>query len=182
MMPTGQAASAARGCGYSEHLLVWSWRRIVEGRIHCPVMAREFTEACGNAGSEVFAALCAFLSALAAASRRRLAFRAPNAFDITADERQALTLLAAAQAKDHALFHAHLNWLARPQRRHELQAAAYALAAVLEANHLPLALPPSARPDGNERLRMAHRASHDERLAGSGAGTAPGGSGSTGTS
>jgi hypothetical protein len=153
MMPTGQAASARRESDYGEHLLVWSWRRIVEGRIHCPVMAYEFAEACGDAGSQVFAALCVFLRALAAASRRRLAFCAPNPFDVTADERQTLTLLAAAQAEDHALFQAHLSWLARPQQRHELQAAAYALAAALKANRLPLALPPPATPDGHEWLR-----------------------------
>jgi len=151
MVLMGRMASDARGCGYSEHLLVWSWRRIVTGRIHCPVMAQEFAEACGNAGSKVFAALCTFLRALAAASRRHLAFSAPNPFDVTADERQVLTLLAAAQAEDHALVQAHLRWLARPEQRHELQIAAYTLATTLRANNLPLALPSSATPGGSER-------------------------------
>jgi hypothetical protein len=120
-------------------------------------MAREFAEACGHAGGEVFAALCTFLRALATTSRRRLVFCAPDPFDVTADERQALTLLAAAQAEDHALFQAHLRWLARPQQRHELEASAYALAAALKASHLPLVLPSSGTPDGNERLRVVAR-------------------------
>lgn len=153
-MLTGHAPRAALdigGSGYSEHLLVWSWRRIVEGRIHCPVMAREFADACGQAGPRAFLALCTFLRALGAASRRQLTFWAPNPFDVTADERQVLTLLAAAQADDHALFQAHLHWLARPQQRHELQVAAHALAALFKANSLPLALPRPVPPHGREQ-------------------------------
>jgi hypothetical protein len=57
MMPTRQAAAPAsadvRGFGYGEHLLVWSWRRIVDGRVHCPVMAQEFVDACGDDAREV---------------------------------------------------------------------------------------------------------------------------------
>ena len=151
MVLTGRAASDVRGCGYGEHLLVWSWRRIVGGRFHCPVMAREFTEACGEAGDEVLLALCTFLKALAFASRRRLIFRAPDPFGVTSDERQVLTLLAAAQGEDHALFQAHLRWLAHPERRHDLQVAAYALATALKVHQLPLALPQSATPDSSER-------------------------------
>jgi hypothetical protein len=65
---------------------------------------------------------------------------------VTGDERQVLTLLAAAQAEDHALFQAHLRWLARPQQRLELQIAAYALATAPKTNRLVLPLPQLAIP------------------------------------
>jgi hypothetical protein len=135
-----------RGFGYGEHLLVWSWRRIVTGRINCPVMAQEFADACGSDAGEVFITLCTFLKALAFASRRQLVIRAPDPFGVTSDERQVLTLLAAAQSEDHSLFQAHLRWLAPPERRHTLQIAAQALAKAFLVNDLPLALPPSATP------------------------------------
>lgn len=155
MMLTGQAAGRmpadVRGFGYGEHLLVWSWRRIVTGRIHCPVMAQEFADACGSDAGEVFLTLCTFLKALAFASRRQLVIRAPDPFGVTSDERQVLTLLAAAQAEDNPLFQAHLRWLAPPERRRELQISAHALANAFKVNNLPLALPPSATPGSRER-------------------------------
>jgi hypothetical protein len=43
---------------------------------------------------------------------KTLAIGAPDPFSVTADERQVLTLLAAAQTEDHTLFQAHLRWLA----------------------------------------------------------------------
>jgi hypothetical protein len=156
MMPTGRTVrttSDTCGSGYGEHLLVWSWRRIVTGRLRCPVMAQEFADACGSDAGEVFLTLCCFLKALAFASRRQLVIRAPDPFGITADERQVLTLLAAAQSEDHALFDAHLRWLAPRERRHELQIAAHALARAFRANNLLLALPPSATPEGCEQPR-----------------------------
>lgn len=156
MTPTGQAvvrtAADVRGFGYGEHLLVWSWRRIVAGRIQCPVMAQEFADACGSDAGEVFLTVCTFLEALAFASRRQLVIRAPDPFGVTSDERQLLTLLAAAQSEDHALFQAHLRWLAPAERRRELQIAAHALATAFKVNDLPLALPPSATPDSRQRL------------------------------
>lgn len=150
MMPTGPTAAPAaadvRGFGYGEHLLVWSWRRIVAGRVHCPVMAQEFVDACGDDAREVFVTLCTFLQALGHASRRQLALQAPDPFGVTSDERQVLTLLAAAQADDRTLFQAHLSWLARPQQRHALKIAACALATALRANRLVLPLPQHAIP------------------------------------
>jgi hypothetical protein len=150
MMATGQAAvrtaADVRGFGYGEHLVVWSWRRIVTGRAHCPVMAQELADACGSDADEVFLTLCTFLKALAFASRRQLALRAPDPFGVTSDERQILTLLATAQSKV-SLFQAHLRWLAPPERRRELQIAARALASALKVNNLLLALPLSTTSD-----------------------------------
>ena len=142
---TVHTAPEARGSGYGEHLLVWSWRRIVTGKIHCPVMEKEFADACGEDAGAVFLLLCSFLKALAAASRRPLTIRAPDPFSVTSDERQILTLLAAAQAADDALLQAHLRWLAHPARRHELERTARALADAFATNNLPLTLPHAGR-------------------------------------
>jgi hypothetical protein len=57
------------GFGYAEHLLVWAWRRMVAGRGDCPVLMRQFAEACGEDGP-VVATLAVFLQILARASRR----------------------------------------------------------------------------------------------------------------
>lgn len=146
------------GSGYVEHLLVWSWRRIATGRIECPVMAKEFIDACGEDAQEVFATFCTFLKTLAFASRRRLSIRAPGWPDMTPDESQMLCLLAAAQAGDHPLFQAHLSWLTRPERRHRAQIAARAFATALEANDLLLSFPASRTPGGHERPRAVPRA------------------------
>jgi len=143
------------GSGYVEHLLIWSWRRVATGRVECPVMAKEFTDVCGEDAREVFATLCTFLKALGFASRRRLNLRAPGWPTMTADERRMLTLLGAAQAGDRALFTAHLCWLARPERRHELQIATCALATALAANNLVLSLPQPSAPAIRERSRPA---------------------------
>jgi len=59
---------------------------------------------------------------------------------VTADKRQVLTLLAAAQAEDHTLFQAHLRWLAGRS-----------------GNNLPLALPDASMPATRDRLRAALR-------------------------
>lgn len=144
------------GSGYVEHLLIWSLRRIATGRVECPVMAKEFTDACGEDGQEVFATFCTFLKALGYASRRRLSLRAPGWPTLSSNERQLLNLLAAAQAGDHALFEANLCWLTRLQRRHALRIAACALSTALAANQLVLGM---SQPDSGRRPACLRRAS-----------------------
>jgi len=150
---TDAPGAQVSGSGYAEHLLIWSWRRIATGRVECPVMAKEFTDACGDDAQEVFATFCTFLKTLGFSSRRRLNMRAPGWPTMTADERRILTLLAAAQAGDCALLEAHLCWLTRPHRRHELQIAVCAFATALAASNLVLSLPAPSPPASRERSR-----------------------------
>lgn len=140
------------GFGYAEHLLVWSWRRLATGRC-CPLMVDEFTAACGEDGPEVFVTFCIFLKALAVASRKQFAIGAPGCLAITADERQVLTLLAAAQAESPALLEAHLRWIAAPEKRHVLQIATGGLARALAENELGIALPALDMPSQCDRPR-----------------------------
>lgn len=126
--------------GYGEHLLVWSWRRLAAGRADCAWAEQEFTDACGEDGPEVFLTFTVFLKALAFSSRRRLAVGTPGCLHLTADERQVLALLAAAQAGSPARLEAHLRWIAEAERRPVLEIAAGALAMALTANGLLLRL------------------------------------------
>jgi hypothetical protein len=88
------------GLSYAEHLLVWSWRKIVMGYGGCPLIAREFSLLCGEDGGEVLATLHTFLQALAYAGRRRLEVGYPGYTSLTVDERKMLVLIAAAQSGD----------------------------------------------------------------------------------
>ncbi len=139
--------------GYAEHLLVWSWRRIASGRACCPVMMGEFEAAFGEDGPDAFVTFCTFLKALALAGRRQFVIGAPGCLVVTADERQVLTLLAAAQAGAPPLLEAHLRWIAIPEKRHILEIATAALARALSTNALQVALPTPDVPSVCERPR-----------------------------
>ena len=91
---TGGRGAAETEFGYPEHLLVWTWRRIATGRAGCPLIAAEFTDACGDDAGEVFATFCTFLRALAHSGRGGLRVGPPGCRAITADERRLLTLIA----------------------------------------------------------------------------------------
>ncbi len=139
--------------GHAEHLLIWSWRRIATGRSGCPLMLGEFAAACGEDGPEVFVTFCIFLKALAVASRRPFVTGVPGSLAITDDERQVLTLLAAAQTQSPMLLEAHLRWLAVPERRHILEIATGALARALSCKGLRIALLAHDIPTACERPR-----------------------------
>lgn len=135
----------------AEYLLVWSWRRVAIGRSCCPLMMDAFAAACGEDGPDVFVTFCTFLKALAVASRRQFVIGAPGCDAITADERQVLTLLAAAQADCEGLLDAHMAWIAIPEKRRILEIATGALARALSFHDLDLTLPVHAIPGAGER-------------------------------
>lgn len=124
------------GFGHADHLLLWAWRRITFGQAECPLLVREFLEACGPEGAEVFMTLRVFLHALGAACPYRLSLGMPGGSTLTRDERRVLTLLAAAQTGDGALFEHSLDALARREWRHVVAMAGNALAKALAVNGL----------------------------------------------
>jgi hypothetical protein len=134
------------GLGDAEHLLVWTWRRLVIGQGACPLIARAFAESCGADAAETFATFGTFLRALAYAARRRLCVGHPGSAGLTSDERQILILIAAAQADDQPRFDAHLLWLARGEFRPAVTMAALALGSALAAHGQVVALAPPLRP------------------------------------
>jgi hypothetical protein len=133
--------SGIPGLTFGEHLLVWSWRKIVTGRGGCPLIAREFSLSCGEDASEVLATLYTFLQALAYAGRRRLKVGYLGYTSLTTNERKMLVLIATAQRDDPASLEAHLQILARAALRPALAIAARALGAALDEHDLRLPLP-----------------------------------------
>ncbi len=123
-----------------EHLLVWTWRRIVGGG-GCPLIEREFSRLCGEDAAEVLTTLWSFLLASAHGSRRRLQIGYPGYPGLTGDERQFLTMIAAAQTGDEACLAAHLRWIARPELSLALAIATRALGTALEVHGLRLPSP-----------------------------------------
>jgi len=126
------------GLSDEEHLLVWTWRRIVTGRGGCPLIEREFSRLCGEDAGEVLATFCTFLRAVAHASRRRLQIGYPGYPGLTNDERQLLILIATAQTGDEARFEAHLRWIARAELALALAIAIRALGTAPEVHGLRL--------------------------------------------
>ena len=140
------AAEDMSGLTEGEQLVVRSWRRVAAERIDGPLLAREFERACGEDAAEVFATFCTFLRALACASRRHLRIGHPGCSTLTLDERQLLTVIAAAQAGDETRLEANLRWLARAELRVALAIAVSALGTALAAHGYCLPLPvPVAR-------------------------------------
>ena len=128
-----------------EHLLVWTWRKIMTGHGGCPLIEREFSRLCGEDAGEVLATFCTFLRAVAYASRRRLQIGYPGYPGLTNDEREFLTLIATAQAGEVARLEAHLRWIARAELTFALAIAIRALARALEVHGLRLPLTAPSR-------------------------------------
>lgn len=137
--------------GPGEHLLVWALRRMVKGKDYGPLVGREFADTCGEDGREVLATLHTFLLALIHTCRRELSIGHPGCPSLTADERQVLMLVAAAQNGREAQFDAQLRWLAADDDRPTLAMTARALATALVYNRLTLTPPASQLPTTCER-------------------------------
>lgn len=126
---------------YGEHLLVWTLRRIVAKGGVCPLVSKKFVGACGADGPEVLACVRGFLGVLNRAVRRRLKFGPPGCHGLTTDERQLLSLVAAAQTDDACRLEALLCWTARLELRGQVVAAVRLLAAAFIAHDLFVAPP-----------------------------------------
>jgi hypothetical protein len=125
-------------------LIVRTFRKILLGNKNCPTLARDFALAYGGDAVEVYMTFCTLLAALAYASRRPLVPGHPGCDWLTGDERQLLTLIAAAQAENLPLFEANLRWLARADLRASLAMTANAFANALRAHGQILPLIKSA--------------------------------------
>ena len=125
-----------------ESLVVRAWRTIILGHSGCRMLGASFGS---PDGIQIVEAVATFLRALNHGSRHILGIGHPSCQTITWDERQMLTVIAAAQAGDDALLQSHLIWLVRSDRREDVAQAVQALAGVLRARGmcLPLAAPRS---------------------------------------
>jgi len=133
------------GLTYAEHLIVWSMRRIALGRLGCPLVAREFQEACGGESGEALAAFQVLLWMLGRSGRRRLAVGAPGMLALSRDEELLLAVFAAAQAGAEDRLRAHLVWLYGKSDTCRLEAAVKVVAGTLAAKGHRLRLPRPVR-------------------------------------
>lgn len=130
-----------------ESLIVRAWRTIILGHSGCRMLGTSFGS---PDGIQIIEAVATFLRALNHGSRHILGIGHPSCqtitFDaITSDERQMLTVIAAAQAGDEALLASHLTWLVRSDRREDVAQAVHALGRVLRGCGMCLPLPAPRR-------------------------------------
>jgi hypothetical protein len=144
--PAPAAPHSLAALSYGEHFLIWVLRRIASGRGQCPLIAREFADACGQEAGKAWAAYGWFLEELARAGRRRLQLGIPGWPALTLDERLILAVFAAAQAKELSRLRAHLAWLFKGESSAGLETAAGVVAAALARNGHRLPLPEAPLP------------------------------------
>lgn len=130
------------GLTYAEHLIVWSLRRLALGRPYCPLVAREFAEACGAESGEALAAFRVLLWTLGSSGRRKLTVGRPGLLALSRDEELLLAVFAAAQADAKDRLRAHLAWLYGSGNTGCLEAAVRVVAGTLAAKGHRLRLPP----------------------------------------
>jgi hypothetical protein len=143
---TDEATGAADllGLTYAEHLIVWSLRRLALGRLHCPLVAREFAEACGAESGEALAAFRVLLWTLGGSGRRRLTVGPPGLLVLSRDEELLLAVFGAAQAGAEDRLRAHLAWLYGSSDTGRLEAAVKVVAETLAGKGHRLRLPQAA--------------------------------------
>lgn len=129
------------GLTYGEHLIVWSLRRLALGRLHCPLVAREFAEACGAESGEALAAFQVLLWTLGRSGRRRLSVRPPGLLTLSRDEELLIAVFAAAQAGAPDRLRAHLTWLYGSSDTGRLEAAVKLVAGILAGKGHRVRLP-----------------------------------------
>lgn len=121
-----------------ESLVVRAWRTIILGHNGCRLLRRSF----GSPDAiQVVEAVATFLRALNHGSRHILDVGHPGCSNITFDERQMLTVVAASQAGEDDLLLSHLTWLVRSDRREDVAQAVHALGEILHARGMRLPLP-----------------------------------------
>jgi hypothetical protein len=158
MRPDPALPTDLRDLGYGEHLIVWGFRALVSGRGDCPVVAREFRQACGDLAGETRAALTVFVQQLAVQGRRPVTLAPPGCLTLTRDEQLVAAVFAAAQAQDQARLDAHLTWLLAGPPGQPFAAAARAVAQALALNGHALRLCPIAAPPAPEEAFTFERA------------------------
>jgi len=151
--PYGMSEARFQGLTDTQCLIVRTFRKMLLGNKNCPALARDFALAYGGDAVEVYMTFCTLLAALAYASRRPLSAGHPGCDWLTGDERQLLTLIAAAQAEDRPLFEANLRWLARADLRASLAMTANAFANALRAHGQILPVMRAALPLDDETQR-----------------------------
>lgn len=136
MHPEPAIAMDLRHLAYGEHLLVWSFRAFAVGRYDCPMVVREYSDACGNLAREARAAVQVFAQQTQMQGRRQVRLGHPGCLSLTRDEQLLLAIFTAAQKGEKDRCDAHLAWLlARPACAPFYAAASVAVQALALQGH-----------------------------------------------
>ncbi len=120
-----------------ERLLVRTLRRLARGWDLCAGLTREFADTCGKEqAAEVIGTLRLFLGTVGCTARRRVTVAPPGWSELTADERQILSLIAAAQEADEPRLAALVCWFARLEVQPLLSHASRELAMAFASHEL----------------------------------------------
>jgi hypothetical protein len=121
---------------YPEHLLMWTWRKLLIGCADCSLLEKEYSSIIG--GGELLRVQVVFLNTVGNGSRRPLAVGHLGYLGVTPDERRMLALIAALQSGHEALLSSHLSWLVRAECRAAVTATGRVLARLLLRYNLRL--------------------------------------------
>jgi hypothetical protein len=111
MYPDPAAPMDLRHLAYGEHLLVWSFRAFAVGRYDCPLIVREYGDACGDLAREARIAVQVFAQEVEMQGRRQICLGHPGRLGLTRDEQLLLAIFGAAQHGEEDRCTAHLTWL-----------------------------------------------------------------------
>lgn len=135
-----------RDLSQGEHMLVWGFRAIAFGVGVCPLVRRQYEQACGVTGSEALNALEVFIRELARRGRRKVTLCVPGSCRLSHDEQLIVAIFAAAQIEDYPRLEAHLAWLLADTPRAPFAAAACLVAQAFNLNGLILRVPDMTPP------------------------------------
>ena len=136
MHPDPDAATDLRDLTHGEHLVVWTFRAFAAGRRDCPLMAREYRDACGDLAPQARAAAEVFAQHLRLQGRRPVVLGRPGVLTLTRDEQLLLAIFIAAQRGESDRGQAHLTWLlARPAPASFFAAASVVARALAASGH-----------------------------------------------
>lgn len=145
-MPCETAPAHLRDLSQGEHMLVWGFRAMAFGVGACPLVQRQYAQACGVMGTEALNALEVFVRELARLGRRKVTLCVPGSYRLSRDEQLIVAIFAAAQMEDYARLEAHLAWLLADACQPPFPAAACLVAQAFAMNGLILRVPDMAPP------------------------------------
>lgn len=123
-----------RQLGFSEHLVVWTFRAFASGRLDCPMVVGAWREGgTGAAGEEAWRLMTIFAREVGTGGRREIVIGTPGLLMVTRDEQLLLALLSAASREDESRMAAHLRWLMAAAPSPQLLASGLAAGAALKA-------------------------------------------------
>ena len=145
MNPDPEVAADLRQLTPGGRMIVWALRATVAGLEDCPLMRKQFSDACGPGGEEARAAFGLFVRQLGMWGRRKVSVGTPGWLGMTRDEQLVLAVFDAAQRGHGPKLRAHLTWLTAGSETAPMLAAVLMVAQALSMSGVEVG-PLGARP------------------------------------